>query len=202
MGIEALLAELRSRAREDEAEIRRESETEAERIVERARAEAEEERTRALEEAERELRVRLRAERARVENEVRGQVMDARHELLGRVRDRALELTAEATDADTYRSRLRERIRDARSCLPEDADVVLRCSPSLEKPIREALAGVDGDVRVEVGPEVEAGFRATTPGGAVTADATLGRRLERDWPELTMGVLEELEERWAATGDR
>lgn len=201
MGIDALLEEIRDRAREEEAEIRRDADAGAEGIIERARSEAEEERARALEEAERELRAELRGERARVEHEVRRQVMEARAELLGRVRERALELAGEATATGAYRRGLPERIREARSCLPEDAGVVVRCPAALEEPIREALGGSD-DVRVEVDAAVGAGFRATTPGGDLTADATLARRLERDWPELTVGVLEQLEERWAETGDR
>ena len=214
MGIDALLRELRERSRREEAEIRREAEEEAGRIVEEARREAGEERRRALRQAEEELREELRAEREREENRVREQVMEARDELLTRVREKALEMLDAATDSDLYRRQLPTRIREARSCLPEDAEVVVRCLPSLETPIREALARLDsgldsgtdsrtgGDVRVEADGDVGAGFRATTPGGTVTADDTLARRLERDWFELTPVVLEELEERWAETGDR
>lgn len=218
MGIDALLRELRERSRQEEAEIRREAEDEAERIVEEARREAGQERRRALRQAEQELRDELRAEREREENRVREQVMEARAELLERVRSRVLELLDAATDSEIYRRQLPGRIREARSCLPEDREVVLRCPPSLEEPIREALAetapeansdavsdrdsGTNGEVRVETDGDVGAGFRATTPGGTITADATLARHLERDWSELTPVVLEELEERWAETGDR
>lgn len=214
MGIDGLLRELRERSREEEEEIRREAEEEAERIVEEARREAEEQRRQALQEAEEELRSDLRAEREREEIDVREQVMGARDELLGRVRSAATELLDAAADSEPYRHQLPSRIREARSCLPESREVVFRCHPALEEPIREALAEMDaeidaesdsemnGDVRVEAGDDVGAGFRATTPGGGLTVDATLARRLERDWSELTPAVLEELTERWAETGDR
>ncbi len=210
MGIDGLLREMRERSREEEKEIRREAEEEAERIVEEARREAEEQRRHALQEAEEELRSDLRAEREREEIDVREQVMEARDELLGRVRSAATELLDAAADSEPYRHQLPSRIREARSCLPESREVVFRCHPALEEPIREALAEMDaesdpemnGDVRVEAGDDVGVGFRATTPGGGLTVDATLARRLKRDWSELTPAVLEELTERWAETGDR
>ena len=201
MGIDALLRELRERSREEEAEIRREAEEQAERIVEEARREAEERRREALQEAEDELREELRAEREREENDVRRQVMEAREELLGRVRETARELLDEAAASEAYRRELPARIREALACLPEDREVVLRCPPSLEEAIREALSGTDGRVRVET-DDGGAGFRASTPGGTITADASLARRLERDWTDLASLVLEKLEERWAETGDR
>lgn len=202
MGIDTLVGELRERARQEEAAIRREAEQKAERIVDEARREAEEKRERALRSAEEELRNELRAERDREENELREGVMEARHELLERIRSRARELLGEAAASGAYRSGLPGRLREARACLPEDREVVIRCPPPLEEPIRDALSGADGKVRVEPDDAESPGFRASTPGGTVTADATLTRRLERDWPELVPAVLEDLEERWAATGDR
>ena len=201
MGIDALLRELRKRSREEEADIRREAEEQSARLVEEARREAEKRRRDALQEAEDELREELRAEREREENDVRRKVMEAREELLDRVRETARELLDEAAASEAYCRQLPARIREARACLPEDREVVIRCPPSLEEAIREAVSGMDARVRVET-DDGGAGFRASTPGGSVTADASLARRLERDWTELAPVVLEKLEERWAETGDR
>lgn len=202
MGIDALVRELRERSRQEEAAIRREAEEKAERIVDQARREAGEKRERALRTAEQELRDELRAERDREESEVREEVMEARHELLERVRSRARGLLGEAAASGTYRSGLPGQLREALACLPADREVVIRCPPALEEPIRDALSGTEERVRVEPDDGESPGFRASTPDGAVTADATLGRRLERDWSELVPAVLDDLEERWAATGDR
>lgn len=205
MGIDELLEELGRRARKREEEVRREAEDEAGRILERARAEVEEVRQRRLEEAGEELRASLSRKRASLERAAEAQVWEARAEMLDRVRERARELLEEAADGEAYRQRLPDRLRQARSCLPEDEPVVVHCPPWLEDAVRGAVAHLDGEgaggeVDVEVRPETGAGFEAAGGGGDVVVDATLGRLLDREWEDLALRVDARLEKRWAETG--
>lgn len=200
--MDELLDEIARRARRQRSELLREAEERAEEIRDRARKRAEELRARRLEDTRAEVRGELDAQRAREEQESRGQVLEARAELLERVRTRARELLDEAMRSDAYRSRLGETVREARTCLPSDREVLFRCPPALEKELREHLEDAGNGARVESDPEIAAGFLVGSPDGGVTVDATLARRLERDWEELARGVLADVEERWVATGDR
>lgn len=205
MGMDELLEELGRRTRRREVEVRRRAEAEAERILDRAREETDELREQGLEEAEEELRAELSRKRTTVERRERDQVMEARAELLGRVRRRAAELLEEEAQGDVFRERLPHWLRDARSCLPADRDVVVRCGPALEDMVRDALTelgdgGPAAGVRLETDESMGAGFRAAAGSAGVAVDATLEGLLARDWEDLARDVVSRLEDRWAGTG--
>lgn len=203
MGLTTLLEEIGRRAREREVELRRRADAEAELVVERAREDAREIRERRLQEAEQELRSRLQRERYRQESEARQTVTEARADLLDRVRERAAEMLGREPGAEAFTRLLPDLLPEARACLPEEAEgILIRCPARLEEAVRRALDETDVGGRIVVDDEVGAGVRVVDPSSATTVDATLDRLLTLYWPEISRSVVEECEERWAATGDR
>jgi len=127
--------------------------------------------------------------------------LDARHAELT-ARARALERVRAAAEAafervvndPAYHARLAPELAQALTLIPPPAGV--RCRPGLEGALTGAARALGHDAKalaIRADPSCGQGFVLAATDGSVAVDATLGARLQRAWPELSIEVLRLLE---------
>lgn len=194
MALNDLLDSLERRA---EAETRARlaaARAEAERIMEAARREAEGKRRERLAEAEASIRASLEKDLLEARRSARTRTLEVRRLLLDRILTRAHARVQSALGEEAYRARLRSGVAEALRYI--DGPVVLECDVAVESGVAAALQELGigkREVSVRSAPESTGGFRALSTDERVIVDATLGDRLDRMRPDLTIELLRHVE---------
>lgn len=189
MGLTHLLEALERDARNEIERLSAAARAEADGITAESNARLDERRRVALDEVDR--RHRYEVERALTAARRAGHraVLEARQRLQQRVFDAVRALLPNGLATAAYRDSLPGALRRALAALGEGPAVV-RCTPA----IRPAIEAIERPAGVSVLPDdtVGSGFVAQVPDGSLDVVDTLDERLERQRPELTRWVFDQV----------
>lgn len=178
-------------------ELRKVADSTAESISSAAREEAERIESEAAEQIERRRGALIRDKEAEYGAEARTAIAAARQEalqstlvaqtaLVERVLERAKALLPQLSKSEAYLSELTRNLNEALQFVQGQATIV-RCSPSLEEAVRDALRGRP-NVTIEIAANDGTGFVLIGAEGSVTVDGRLESRIDRLAPSLAIEI--------------
>ena len=191
MAASYLDAELRRGADATAQALVRDAREEADRIEAEADRGIEGKRAATLEHWEEEYRGEARAAIASARREATREVLLAKTRLIERVLERAGALLDSAMLEDGYQATLAGDLKRTLAFVGANG-ALIRCAPVIEAKVREAVSSIDG-TRLKVDESVGSGFVVDEEGG-VRVDATLESRLRRLAPQLSVEILQRIEE--------
>lgn len=189
MGLTHLLEALERDAGNEVERLTAAARAEADGITADARARLDERRRVALDEVDRRHRYEMEQALTAARRTGRRTVLEARQRLMQRVLDAVRALLPDALVLPAYRNSLPGTLQQALAALGEGS-LVIHCTPAIRGVI-EAIARPPG-VSVVPDDSVGNGFVIQVADGSVEVVDTLEERLERQRPELTRRVFEQL----------
>ena len=189
MGLTHLLEALERDARNEVERLTAAAHTEAEGITAESRARLDERRRVALEEVDRRHRYELEQALTAARRNGRRSVLEARQRLMGRVFDAVRGVLPDALALPAYRTSLPSALARALTALGEGA-LVVHCTPA----IHATMESIERPPGVSVVPDdtIGSGFVVRVPDGSVDVVDTLEERFERQRPELTRWVFDQM----------